>query len=372
MSILLLNTVIAQNKLTADEQNAIIKAADIQKSANVHDILTNYFKAGIDNLLGSKHEFNFSGTFLALDSALNIKVSNTNKYWARKNSLNLMLRGDSNNNITKMGLGFTFTLLDGRDIMYKKIYTGDDQTLKDQLNVYSKIKKSMVDYFASNPQKYTLAKKQSIMEELNTGDATHNYSNLSTETKDVLKEVKKITNIEEIDLLLKGKDFVHDDYVRIAAKYARKPLWTLTPTLNYDKTNKQGTYSIASDFIVGLGKDLTKKPWEIEAKLFYKIENDSLTLGTNYENKPLTVSVGVNKILIENEQKESKMEFKLFLQQNWQLGKINTNSEDKKFTFNSTLRISIAKSLWLPITISYDPDSKNFLGLFSITANLDN
>ncbi len=198
-------------------------------------------------------------------------------------------------------------------------------------------------------------KDQSVLQEL--ADSTH----ISKEEAGLLAA-----------LIIKGQNPLRSLFTSIAAKYARKPLWTLSPTGNYDLVNKQGQYSLSSDFTVGLGKDLNKKPWEIEIKGLFKIQNDSTVKKTNYDSKPFSFSLGINKILVENEDKESKMEFKFFTQFDHQFGTVPAGTEKDLFTLNSTLRINVFKSLWLPLTIKYDPKNSNFLTYFSVTANIGN
>jgi hypothetical protein len=66
------------------------------------------------------------------------------------------------------------------------------------------------------------------------------------------------------------------------------------------------------------------------------------------------------------------MEFKFFTQYEYQFGNVPTGKDAGIFTLNSTLRINVFKSFWLPLTLKYDPVNSNFLGIFAITANLGN
>ena len=57
-----------------DIKATIINGTNQQKSANTKDILTTLFRAGLDNLLGEKHEFTFSSAFFGIDSLLHGKA----------------------------------------------------------------------------------------------------------------------------------------------------------------------------------------------------------------------------------------------------------------------------------------------------------
>lgn len=77
-------------------------------------------------------------------------------------------------------------------------------------------------------------------------------------------------------------------------------------------------------------------------------------------------------MLIENDEKESKMEFKFFAQYDHQLGNVPEGASEAFFSMNSTFRINLFRSVWLPLTVKYDTDNKEFLVSFSVTTNLGN
>lgn len=376
-------TILSASSLVAQSD---IKQIDIearkQKTANTHDILTNFYKAGIDNLLGTKHSFTFNSTFFGIDSLFNRKRDNIkHEFGLRSNSLNFTIKGDSSNSIIGYSGGFTFTLVNKRDVVYSKIDKNDLEILQKRTNEFADLKKKIQSNIA---EKYrSLSADTSIQRK--TSDSLQKIVNTSfaaaEKAKDysildglIIKELKDIitqTGDENAKSLLSGKDFFHQAYVEIATKYSRKPLWTLSPNFGYDIQKKQGNYSLASNFIVGFGA-IDKKAWEIEANATFRIESDSTVQKVNYDNKPFSISLGINKVLLENSDKESKMELKFFTQFDHQFGKVSDVSDTNKFTLNSIFRVNVYKSLWLPITVKYDPSSGNFLGIFSITANLGN
>ena len=407
----------------------IIERTNEQKSANTQDILTNLFRAGIDNLLGSSHSFTFSSTFYGLDSLLRSKSSSSqNDYrkerWLRKNSLDISIKGDSVNNITKIGGGFTFTLVDKKDISYKEIK--ELTILKRSANLFSymrtqtntvildSISKSARDSFLQTLDLQKLSKvgadsladlyitdhqgvwMRILQDSWSEADLKKDYSNLHPLIKNSLngqlKSLKtdavavnavlgqlsqyglfQLTQKDLIDFIdaydSEGRDLFHEQYENVAEKYARKPLWTFAPSMMYDRVVKQGTYSFETNFTVGFGR-IGKKPWELELKGLLKIENDTLKKTTNYDNRPLSTSIGLNKVVIQNENNESKMELKIYYGFDHQFGTVNGGRKKDAHSFNSTFRINIYKSLWLPVTLKYDATNGNFLGLFSITANI--
>jgi len=378
------------SQVSEPAKQAIGLLTNAQKSANTKDILTSLYRAGIDNLLGNQHQFNFSTTFFGLDSIFRGSGSNGGNYERvrrlKQNSFNIGVTGDSVNNITKISAGFTFTLINKKDIINTKFTDAEFLTLQHQALVTADIKRAILNYISIKyPAKFAdLDTLRAINNSWNTADRNDNFSSLNPliiealSSTDVETELQSSANFHNEDIrpaiasILKGNNPFREIFKSIAAKYARKPLWTFSPTGTYDRINKQGQYSLSSDFTVGLGKDLNKKPWEIEIKGLFKIQNDTTVKKTNYDSKPFSFSLGINKILVENEEKESKMEFKFFTQYDHQFGVVPAGTEKDLFTLNSTLRINVFKSLWLPLTIKYDPKNSNFLTYFSVTANIGN
>jgi hypothetical protein len=393
--------------LSAQEKDGFLKAAlsrsvSKQKTANTQDILTNLFRAGIDNFLGDDRKFSFSSSFFGIDSIFRSKkaepLSFCRERSLRNHSFDITVEGDSSNNITKIGGGFTFTLINKKDIECKKVQQKDFARLKNDMNLFAEITKSATlraegdinsDASLNSSEKMNL--KKAMNDSWNEADQKHDYSLLHSRIINALKFIQgdattKIALVQKIPAeknslvtqedfdkfiggYIDGKDVFQEDFEYVAEKYARKPLLTFSPNIVYDRVNKQSVFSFASNFTAGIGK-VGKKPWEVEIKSLFKVENDTSIKKTNYDNKLLSVSAGVNKVLLQNSEKESRMEFKFFSQYDYQFGNLAMGSHRSIFTLNTTLRINVFKSLWLPITLKYDPYNHNFLGLFSLTANL--
>jgi hypothetical protein len=375
------------------QKKAIATEVNNQKTANTKDILTTFFQAGIDNLLGDDHSFKFNSSFFGIDSIFRRKGSTPLSYeWQRRlrqASFNIALTGDSNNSITKIAGGFTFTLLNEKDLTQAKLEDEDKQTLK-QLSLFmASFTTSIITAIAARHPTAINAidSNNAIMATLNEADKNDDYSDLHPYIIEALSDSNFMVTFNNnkmagltmpdneiraiIQKIKAGKDVFHQTYVNIAEKYRRKPLWTFTPTGAYNRLTRQGEYSFTSYFTVGLGKT-GKAPWELEANSSFIIKNDTALKASNYENKLFSISVGVNKVLMQNKDKQSTMEFKFFSQYDRQFGKVPDGVDKSIFTLNSTLRVNVFKSLWLPVTLKYDPDNHNFLGVFSVTANLGN
>jgi hypothetical protein len=377
-----------------DQKEAEVKAVaaliNAQKTANSKDLITTFFQAGINNLLGNTHSFTLNSSFYGIDSVFRDKserVYYERERWLRQSSFNIALTSDSSNNITKIGGGFTFTIINKTDIKYTKFANADVKDLVDMQTLILDLKKGILSYIAVKHQAdyLNIDSNRAFTKSWTDAVKKHDFTNLHPYIKEALGDPALVSAIlrsapttNKADLqaaingTLKGADLFHTLYTNIAAKYAHKPLWTFSPTGVYNRVTKQGEYVLASNFTVGLTSDPAKKPWEIEVKSQFKFASDTTISAVNYNNKPFTASIGVNKILIENEDKESKMEFKFFTSYDHQFGSAPKDPDMGSFFLNSTLRINVFKSLWLPVTIKYDPKSANLFGYFSITANLGN
>lgn len=370
-----------KKKLTNDSLYKVAVAKiNANKSANVKDVLTPYLRAGIDNLLGDNHSFTLNSSFYSIDSIFKNRFSKrfSSEKFLRENSFNIGLSGDSVNNVVKFSLGFTFTIINKKDMVYKPFSETDKNELQAVSIFKNVLRKTITNYYAGDDNAIS-----EVREYLNESSEKHNYSkenqyinkafydqkfiNVMLDSASI-RGIQKEVVLSALEDIMQGKDPAQALFDNITLAYSKKPLWTFKPNASYDRINKQGDYVFESTFTTGLGKKLSTKPWEFEANLKLTISSDSTVRTANYKKKPLSLSIGVNKVLIQNSDKESKMEFKVFTQYAYKLGSFVSNRDE--FSFNSTLRINVYKSLWLPVTIKYDAKKGNVFGFFAITANI--
>jgi hypothetical protein len=400
MKILFTASIMFLLSIGSSGQDTIKKALDFisktnaKKTANSKDILTTLYRAGLDNLLGKEHKFSFSSTFWGIDSIFRNSDKNPvgfdRQRFLRTTSVNLSVTGDSINNIAKIGGGFSIVLYDGKDIKYKK-FAAFYRTSKARINlsheveINNAIKKSIKNIIAEDDRANANSSIDAFNDSWNKADQDDDFSTLAPFIFELLKDRRLFIKVKAelatggitdgdinsaILLLQEGKNSLNNAFDTLSKLSARKPLWTFTPDITYDRVEKQATYSFATEFVVGIGRNVEKKPWELEIKSQYKIQRDTSVKATNYGSKPFFVSVGANKVLVENKEKESQMELKFFAQYDRQFGKVPTGEKQQLLTFNSTFRVKVFRSLWLPVTIKYDPENGRVFGLFSITANI--
>ncbi len=384
-------------RLFAQEITALPAKIDQTKTANTKDILTSFVQSGIDNLLGEKRNFKLSLSFLAIDSLINgdqAKGKVNRKSFFRNSSLNLNVFGDSSNHITKWSAGITLEIINKKDIKSNVVSGKDWAEVVASADDFHWIRESAILYL-----KNTVKNKLSIDTCLNDYQKEYlldqvemtannsfkiafdkkDFNLLSPQLQNTLSDpsfivyLKKVHNSPTIDNAITNmKTGIHLPNVvfqRVAQEFSRKPLWIMKPTVSYDREHRQGEYLLESNFTTGFGS-LERTPWEFEVSAKFLIGADSTITSANYKNRPLTFSVGVNKVLLENENKESRAEFKFFSQYSYKVGDYVGKRDE--FSLNSTLRFNVYKAIWLPITIKYDPKNGNVFGFFSITANIGN
>lgn len=383
---LCMSSVFAQENNNKEKGDSIVTAIYAEETANSKDILTDLFRASIDNLLGNDRTYTFNSSFLGIYQLLHKrrKLPYDRERRLRQNSFNFELKGNDQSDITKIGGGFTITVLNERNIT-----DGDRNKEVDKLNynvkMYGTLNRAITLYVEDHDAE--LAKSEAemnkVMNTWNEASRKHDFSLLHPKIKEALKSLNftegflkenHTYNSQElndvIQFVLEGKDNLDNQFQRVSKIYAQKPLWVISPTVLYDRINKQGEITISSALTFGLWKKSAQKPWEFEIKGQFKIANDSTLKWSNYNDKPLSMSIGLNKVLLQNKEKESRMEFKFFTQYNHQLGSAPSLQKEDIFTMNATLRVFVYKTLWLPITLKYDVDKGKILGLFTLTANL--
>ncbi|MEE1946152.1 hypothetical protein VRU48_13600 [Pedobacter sp. KR3-3] len=371
----------AQEKNMAARKDSVATAIQAEETANSKDILTNLFRASIDNLLGDDRTYTFNSSFLGIYQILNKKrqLPYDQERRLRQNSFNFEIKGNDKNDIVKIGGGFTFAILNKRNITETSVGV-ELQKLDNYVSAFSALKRGVIEYL--DAKGISDDEMNKVRESWNEASRNHDFSDLDPKIKEALgsegfvaKFVKKGSNTNEqlqetLKSILEGKDNLNSQFQSVSKIYAQKPLWVVSPTVTYDRVNKQGEYTIGSTLTFGLWKQSVQKPWEFEIKTQFKVANDSTVSSPNYNDKPLSIALGLNKVLVQNKDNESKLEFKLATQYNRQFGTGPTLQKKDVFTLNTTLRVNLYKTLWLPLTLKYDVDKGNLLGLFTFTANL--
>jgi hypothetical protein len=346
------------------------KTVSKQTTGNSNDVLTTLLRAGVNNLLGKATSFELHPTFYGIDSIFNthnrsnVDTLYKKQRWLRNFQLDLAVKADSTSNkITTFSGGLTISLIDKRDVTHANF-----STLQDLFNRFENLRKDLNLTIAEG-----IAGKQqaTVMEELekswDTCDKKHDYSTLDPRIKAALAKRSQADQ----DLIMSGKDNIHAAYTNLAAVYAKKALLTAAPNYSYNSISKQSAFKVTATFLDGIGNSADGKEWELQANSSFAIQGDSTIAGPNLKNRPLTISSGVNKVLALNKDKVSTCELKGYFAYTDQLGTITSGQQKQTVTFNTTFRVKVLDTFWVPLTLSYNIKHPNLLSFLSFTANID-
>jgi hypothetical protein len=335
-----------------------------KKTANSKDVLSNIFRASVANLLGKNKAFQFNSTFYAIDSVVNKNMrSSTDFYYAKQRALrgiqlNLAVKVDSSTNqLTDFSGGLTIALINKRDVTYADFST----QLVPVLDHFETLRKSINMKLAARPG-VSIAE---IQESWTAYSKSHDFADLDPLVK------AEVNTLSPADQAFIKTDEPNKKFNDLTKLYARKSLLTLSPNYNYNRVNKQSSFALSAAYVVGISRSVDKKPWELEAKSSISIMADTTIAVANYKNRPFLISAGVNKVLREDADNASTMELKGFFQYDYQFGDKQPGVDAGKVTFNTTWRINLYKSIWLPVTLRYDVKNANIFGFLSLTANID-
>ena len=370
----------------AQTESALATEIDAKKTGSSKDILASLFRASVNSLLGDDRTYTLNSSFLGIYQLLNRdgKLNYAVERGLKQNSFNLSLAGNEEHDIAKIMGGFTIAVINRKDIKADSAKNEFAKLNRDAM-IYAELLKEIKLFLLNNNSELSCSAlaMQAVMDTWNDASRKHDFSTIHPEIRKTLLSKNFVNSLllknnginsselqQALTDVLAGKDILHQEYQRIAKIYAQKLLWTFAPSVTYDRVNKQGEYTLASNATFGIFKNTAKKPWEFEIKAQFKVANDSTLAQSDYNDKPLSVSIGLNKVLVQNKERESRLEFKLFTQYNRQFGKITALQREDIFTLNSTLRLYLYKSIWLPVTLKYDVDKGKILGLFTLTANI--
>lgn len=375
IAFLFFNLIKAQNNsMSTKELDKINKLVNNYKTDNTKEILTTFLRTTLNNITAKDKSFSLNTTLYAIDSLLGHPKNDNN--FLKQTSLDLKLDLINDSKFSGVNVGFTTAIINKKDLKNKYLENEDLVALTDNATVQADIKKALFKLKFPNDNiideneldvfnmKWELAKKDgSFSSFIDDFDKIDFMANTISRGNLSEKDFNSIINNYK-----SGKDPLRITYNKIAEKYSRKLLWTISPLMEYNKDDHQPNYIVTTKLTKGISKNLERKPWEVEINASFRMSKDTLRIDRNYENQVGLISLGVNKILLENKEQETKMEFKFFTQLEHQFGK--SNDFNNIFTLNSTLRINLFKTVWLPITIKYDPKNGNLFGFFSIAVNL--
>jgi hypothetical protein len=351
-------------------QDQVIKDIESSRTGNFKDALYNVIQLTSKNLSEKEKTLELNTTLFKIMYNADIsKISDLTikkSYFLRNFQFNAKVNLDENYKYTGFSGGFTYAIINGRDsitINLAKTRYGKDREvfIRKFQEIQSKLSNGLSE------SEVDLLTKAS--EDLLNGyeyDPTGNpyYDKLQNEFESVKSTLRKTDgtgpNDQDISNYIKSLKQLRKSEVE---KAKGKLLWTIAAD---GSTNTDGKFNKSSVSTVLL-KGIAKSTQEIDIRGTFTYADTTLV------SMPRTCfngKAGLNFIIMRNEsEKTSCFEFKALGEYTKIYKNVLPDEDDETITANAEFRIRVAKDLWIPITVKYDPEDSNFLGFLNITYN---
>lgn len=351
------------------EATDIIRTATDLKSGNWQDVLTSFFQFSISDLTGDSKALKFKTTLFGIkvkaDSSILLDKKYVKEKFARNFQFDFSLKLDSQYKFKGFQTGFTWALVNKRDsTVFSLANTAIDtfyMVAQEELqDAFMRFKESLSD--DSNHVKVAnlaLFKKVKIL--IDTALAQQGFSN----TKSYPQEFQPfLTEVYEKNIVKANKLF-NDEL----EKLRRKPLLTLS--VNSTFKNEQKAFKNGDMQVVYLqGIKLTHSTTELDFRAGASID-DTLVAAITKQRFMFKASAGINFSLFRGSAQKSIFEFKPYFEYQSILSSLIRNEKRDVFTANADIRIRIMENLWIPLTVKYDLNKKNFLGFLNVALNFN-
>jgi hypothetical protein len=362
-----LNTTnIADSANPKKQSENIIRTANDLKTGNWQDVLSSFLQLSFSDLTGSNKALNFKTTLLALkvkaDSSLLIDSNYKRQQFARNFQFDLSLNLDSQYKFKGFQAGFTLAIINKRDSTVLSLV----HTLVDSLflvgqtelqNAFIAFQESVSDsthHIRADKKQLFAAVKQKMQDNLRLSGFT--------ETKDFPAEFKPFLKKSYDDNIRKANDLFNIEL----AKLRTKPLLTLSVNSTF-KNDQQAFHNGQAQLIFLQGIKTARSSTEIDLRVSANVR-DTLLI-TTQRRADFKASGGINFSLIKTNTQKSILEFKPYFEYFALITTAIGDERKTKFSANADFRLRITDNLWLPLTITYDWNQKNFLGFLNVDFN---
>ena len=363
---------IADTSNPGKQAQNIIRTANDLKSGNWQDVLSSFLQLSASDLTGASKALNFKSTLFALkakaDSSLLIDTNYVKQKFARNFQFDFSLHLDSTYKFTGFQGGFTWAIINKRDSsVVSFVHTLIDSlyllSVTDLHFAFKAFQKSMeISPDTIDPKKLSLFK--SITQKIEDAAVSGPFvlsSFFPVEFQPFLKPfVEKgfDERLGKADSLYKLK----------LEELRRKPLLTLS--VNSTFKNQQQAFNNGDAQLIFLqGVDKKRSSTEIDLRAYANIRDT--TVVAKERRADVKLSAGINFSLFQGKSHKSVFEFKPYLEfKNIITSPIGAEKKNV-FTANADVRLRITDKLWLPVTIKYDFNKKNFLGFLNIAFNFN-
>jgi hypothetical protein len=372
IAVLISISIASKAQLTQAKKDSLIaiRTAENLVSGNTKDVLSSFFQLAANDLTGNNKEFKFSSSIFAImlktNPSLNMKQHYFNNgSFARNTNVNWAVKLDSNYKFNGASFGIKCAIINKRDVASSRQFVNSaSSSLQKRFADYNKIN----GLISSSPNMVALNSELNRIIADSTGEA---YRTMSDPMRKIFNEVvgeENSTGIPSQSMF----NLARATFDSVKSSYATKPIVVLGCDLKTFKD--QFLFSEVHVYLDGTGGMFHASgndvdfDWVIKANLM--IQDDSTRMARDLTRNLLNAEGGFN-LVFRNKVAISTFELKLAAAYEKIFSGKYAWEQDKLFTLNGTARIRISKDLTIPMTIKYDPEHSNVLGVLSITSNFD-
>lgn len=353
------------NESTKNEVKKIVSEEIVdKKSANLQDVIANYFQLALKDLGGEKQKFELKTTLFNLKAQANKDLWTDYNYEKEKFSRNfqieagLSLKDNNKINVFTYGFGWAYN---GRDRSINILVNSESavifQSYKEDLINAQESYFYYLEKVNDNQKEEKIRKIREIKEK---------YKSNQNEIKIIpLKEFP-----EDFRRFLSEKyesyseNFIKQNKSDIES-IGRKPYFFIGVNNSLNSKSKIfDDYNIHAIFLKGIKSQNVKM--EIDFRNSYKVYDSIET--TIYKRKEFSSQLGLNVSIITKE--ISFIELKPNFEYKRIFSGLMDNEKNSQFLANADLRVRVLKNLWVPLIIKYDIGNGKFFGFLNISFNL--
>ena len=369
--VLLQSTVLGQSTTSTMQLTA-----DSLTTGNAKDVFKSFLQLAFDRFTSDNKELKFSSNPFAIMAKMDTTLLVDNNYvkYRHLRNLNLSFSGklDSSYHFNGFSSGITYALVNQRDETVSKSFV-QSVLLKDD---FSKVNLYLTAFITGLPVKDS-TKQMAFLDQANKwmeNDLT--YDKLDPELQKVIKD-SATTNNNAYFLSLLNKDSTLN--FRAAAFHVYDSLrslfqkrWLVTVGVSDTSYKDHFMFSnvvLTAEILKGISNPNHVVGMELDVKGAYRFLDDTLKAKRDLQRKILDVEGGVNVVFNTRKTHYPWAEFKLSGEYHRIFQGAYAGEKRDSLTINGVLRFRVAKDIWVPLEIKYDPGSGNVFGFLSVRFN---
>jgi len=359
-------TLVVIDESTKNEVKKIIsEEITDKKSANLQDVIANYFQLALKDLGGEKQKFELKTTLFNLKAQANKDLWTDYNYEKEKFSRNFQIEArlslKDNNRINDFTYGFGWS------------YNGRNRSINTLINSKSAaIYENYKDDLTNAQEAYFY-----YLEQTNDSKVKEKRDKIRAIKDKYKSDENEIKIIPLTEFPEDFRRFLSEKYESYKEKFirqnkadidsiARRPYFFIgvNNSLN-DHSKILDNYKIQTVFLKGVKRNNLKM--EIDFRNSYKV-NDSVAIAA-FKRKEFSSQLGLNISIMTKE--ISFIELKPNFEYKRVFSGLMEDEKKNQFLANADLRVRVLKTLWVPLILKYDIENGKFFGFLNISFNFE-